>query len=494
MKNKIDYLKELDIIENTFSDLINAKLAGFNDEDRVFAVKLINDSVDLIKDIVRDCYMFDVSYNNYNNGFSFMPQYYFENILLHDDMLWERIIMIIALTYQIDFEVIFEKKGIGPLYDIVKKDDRVAMNIKTLLFEINSDHAMKTLKNTRNGNEHYISSHLEKKEERKAKIEDFVYIESGKLYGDLAKINDQTERVNREEMQLLKKNIVVVSRKQEKYSKLLKLCIIQIEDVFKSETFLFNQKMHFLPDFNKELYLDEDSWSRCKELDNKYASLRDDFKIVVDMINKNVFLAMDSRAMIRNTLLVDSIFRAKEIIRSVDLYFLCAYHFSDQNDFDPEQKFDFEKYCCNEMISPYYYYEHAIIKLYSVYEKLAKFLLCKYDFDGNYLEDVKFKGMYIDRVKELFNRSGLRTEIILKFCNCVSSIEYKEYEKARNMEYHCLRTLYVFEQNSSEMGMNVTANVCNIVHAMDALYNLFSMIIQDEEKIYEQLICNINIK
>ena len=86
--DKMNCLIEIGSIEKNFSDLINSKLAGFNDENRVITTQVINDAVDLIEDLVRDVYAFNMTFDNYNNGMSFMPQYYFENIVLHDDMIW----------------------------------------------------------------------------------------------------------------------------------------------------------------------------------------------------------------------------------------------------------------------------------------------------------------------------------------------------------------------------------------------------------------------
>ena len=82
--DKMNCLIEIGSIEKNFSDLINSKLAGFNDENRVITTQVINDAVDLIEDLVRDVYAFDMAFDNYNNGMSFMPQYYFENIVLHN--------------------------------------------------------------------------------------------------------------------------------------------------------------------------------------------------------------------------------------------------------------------------------------------------------------------------------------------------------------------------------------------------------------------------
>lgn len=83
---KQDCLNELEDIERTFTELFDTRLAGFHNKERIVAARIINDTVDLMKDIVRDMYMFRVSYDYYNNGVSFMPQYYFENMLWHADM------------------------------------------------------------------------------------------------------------------------------------------------------------------------------------------------------------------------------------------------------------------------------------------------------------------------------------------------------------------------------------------------------------------------
>ena len=173
--NRERCLKELDDIEKNFSELIENKLSGYSCLDRAVTTQIINDAVDLIKDICRDIYMFDLSYDNYNNGISFMPQYYFENIVLHDDMLWERILIIIALAYQIDFQVIFKEKRINALFDIIKKNSNIESDIKKILKEINADYKMKDLKEIRNINEHYISTHLSENNKNKMNLKDIIF-------------------------------------------------------------------------------------------------------------------------------------------------------------------------------------------------------------------------------------------------------------------------------------------------------------------------------
>ena len=294
--DKMNCLIEIGSIEKKFSDLINSKLAGFNDENRVITTQVINDAVDLIEDLVRDVYAFDMAFDNYNNGMSFMPQYYFENIVLHDDMIWERIIIIIAIAYQIDFEVIFDKRRIGYLYKIIKKDERINGDIKKIIQDINSDYDMKKLKFLRNGNEHYISTHLSdspEKDKFKVDIKALIYIKDEIVYGDVQKINIQTDNMNREEMKILKNKVSIIQNKKSKYIELLSLCIEQMGIVFKNGDFYLNQKKHFLPEYSTPLCVEKDICSKCEILEVKYGELREELRSVIDMINKNVLVAMN---------------------------------------------------------------------------------------------------------------------------------------------------------------------------------------------------------
>lgn len=487
--DKMNCLIEIGSIEKNFSDLINSKLAGFNDENRVITTQVINDAVDLIEDLVRDVYAFDMAFDNYNNGMSFMPQYYFENIVLHDDMIWERIIIIIAIAYQIDFEVIFDKRGIGYLYKIIKKDERINGDIKKIIQDINSDYDMKKLKFLRNGNEHYISTHLSdspEKDKFKVDIKALIYIKDEIVYGDVQKINIQTDNMNREEMKILKNKVSIIQNKKSKYIELLSLCIEQMGIVFKNGDFYLNQKNHFLPEYSTPLCVEKDICSKCEILEVKYGELREELRSVIDMINKNVLVAISDASRIRNTLLIDSLFRAKEIIRSINLYYSCIFY--KEEIVENGKREAFKKYCMNEIIYPNYYYFHAMLKLYSVFEKVAKFLLCKYDFKKEYLDDGKFRNMYIDKIVELFSENKITSDILREFYNCISSEEYKMYEKLRNREYHCLRNVYVLDEEDGCIFINDC--ICKMEKLIRSLYKLFFMIINEEKVIYEKIVAD----
>ena len=142
----------------------------------------------------------------------------------------------------------------------------------------------------------------------------------------------------------------------------------------------------------------------------------------------------------------------------------------------------------NEIIYPNYYYFHAMLKLYSVFEKVAKFLLCKYDFKKEYLDDGKFRNMYIDKIVELFSENKITSDILREFYNCISSEEYKMYEKLRNIEYHCLRTVYVLDEEDGCIFINDC--ICKMEKLIRSLYKLFFMIINEEKVIYEKIVAD----
>ena len=110
----------------------------------------------------------------------------------------------------------------------------------------------------------------------------------------------------------------------------------------------------------------KDIWSRCKSLEEEYEELREELRSVIEMLNKHVLIALDESSKIRNTLLIDSLFRAKEIIRSINLYYCGVFY--REGIVESAEKEAFEKYCINEVMYPNYYYNHAVLKLYAVFE------------------------------------------------------------------------------------------------------------------------------
>lgn len=483
INNCLDDIKK---IEANLGGEIQSRLSGFYGQEKYVATLIVNDTVDLVEDISRDNYMFNLSLDNYNNHISFMPQYYFENIILRDDMIWERILIIIAIAYEIEFEDIFIKKGIFPLYESIKKNQNVSSKIKELLLELNGNYKFKQLKITRNGNEHYVSSHLAdgtENEKFKGNLHEIIYIENGELYVDMCMINKLKDDMHYNIMLLLKSKINDILKKKAKYINLMTLCIVEMEKTFKkSDILYFKQMNYFIPE--SELgFVNKNIMQDCSILEDKYDKLREKLRIIIDKKNENAFAILEEGEQIRDTLLIDSLFRAKEMIRSINLFFLCTSYNIYGEVCVPFSVKDFHKYCDNKLISSHYHYDHAMLKLYSVYEKVAKFILCKYDFDKEYIEDSKFKNMYIEKILDIFNSKTFSTKIIEKFKQCVTCNDFIKYENIRNKEYHRIRTRY-FNNNSSYEVLNISI----MKNAMDSLYELFEMIIEEEKLIFNRMI------
>lgn len=179
-----DVKQDLENYENEINELFKNNIGLYHDLDRGVLNIILNDTIDVVKEIEKDIYMINLSYADYNNTYSFMPQYYFENAVLHLDMVWERSIIMVAAIYEIDIEEIFKKKSITCLYNKIKKSKFVNETLKNLLIMINGDSKIKTLKIIRNSDEHGISSHLIEKDNIKSEkkdIEEFYDVQSGKI-------------------------------------------------------------------------------------------------------------------------------------------------------------------------------------------------------------------------------------------------------------------------------------------------------------------------
>ncbi|MGP1411435.1 MAG: hypothetical protein ACTTKD_06340 [Peptoanaerobacter stomatis] len=366
---KSDYLKEIEEVEDTFSKILNTR--KHYDIDRFIAKHIISDAVNLLKDIIKDRYMFELSNNNCENESLFAPRYYYENFLFHNDMIWKRILVIIGIAYQIDFQEIFDKKEIDDLYVIIKKNDQVNSDIKKLLQEIE------------------------------------------------------------------KEKIFIIHKSQKKYAELLKICVVQADKAFNESSFTFKQKKYFWCDYDHSKYLCNNIRPIYKDLEKTYDALQEE----------GIYL--------RNDLLIDALFRAKEIIKTI------------------------KKYIYNDILFSSSYYDYAILKLYSACEKVADFLICKYDFGKEYLDDRKINCMYINKIKKLIESKELNSPIIKKFYDCVSSKEYEMYEKFRNRDYNCIRSVYMVNGKTRDIIM--AGCICIMAKIMDDFSKLFFMIINEEK-------------
>lgn len=206
------------------------------------------------------------------------------------------------------------------MYDLIKKNSNINPIIKLELQKMNGDYNLKEFKFIRNDGEHFISRHLKDNNEKEKYAENMISIDNGILKADLNLINDITNNVNYDNMKKIKIRIKDLQRKQDKYITIIKLCIVELGKAFRKKSFLFKQCNCFIPD-PISIKFDVNLCEYSFELDTKYEILRENFRKVIDKKNETVFTIIENGTKIRDTLLIDSIFRAKEMTRSLNMFF-----------------------------------------------------------------------------------------------------------------------------------------------------------------------------
>lgn len=462
-------------IENRIGTMVDQKLKFTEASmEQIVVVAIINDCIDLIKDIQRNIYAFELSYKNNNNTVSFNPNYYFESIVLQDDMIWERLILLVGIIDQLDVSIIFKRKSIEYLYDLIKKNRTNSDDLIVNLRNIKGDYNSKRIKFKRNNNEHFISTHLDA-QQIDVDIKDLIYVRNGQIKTNMDVCSHITNRANEVSMDELKKWIPSIKKRQDVYIQLIEKIITELHD--KNVKCNFNCAELFI---GENPICERNFVNEAALLEDKYKKLREDYRNVIYKINEFCIDIGDEASTIRNTLLIDGIFRAKEMIRSINLYLCCLnYDMHGRIMFSfPEE--DFLKFINNDVITADCYYFHAVMKTYSVCEKIAKFILCKYDFDHKYTAIEDFKNTYIEDVIEKTNRMCISSKIIELFKKIMEGQVYSRYEKNRNLEYHCLRQEYLDVRRSYYIKLG---KVYEVFVLLCKLYELFEILVNEEREI-----------
>lgn len=398
---------KIDKVENRIGTMVEQKLKFTNaSKEQFVVVAIVNDCIDLVEDIQRNIYAFELAYKNYNNTVSFNPNYYFENIVLQDDMIWERLILLVGIIDQLDVSIIFKRKSIEYLYDLIKKNREDSDDLIADLRKIKGDYNSKRIKWKRNNNEHFISTHLDA-QEIDEDTEELVYVSNGQIRMNMNVCSHITNRLNEVSMDELREWIPSIKKRQDIYIQLIEKIITELHDKniecnFNSVEQLVGENVTCKRNIVEDAVL----------LECKYEQLRDDYRTVIDTINEFCIDIGDEASTIRNTLLIDGIFRAKEMIRSINLYFCCLNYDIDKKIIFTFPEEDFLKYINNDVITAQCYYFHAVMKTYSVCEKIAKFILCKYDFKHEYTSIKDFKNMYNEDIIEKINNLHISSKTI----------------------------------------------------------------------------------
>lgn len=436
-------------------------------------VSIVNDCVDLLKEIQRNIYAFSMSYSHEMNYIEFRPNYYFENIVMQYDMIWERIILLVGILDGLDERIIFDRNSIEPLYDLVKKNHPEGDDLGGMLRKIKGDHYNKTTKQKRNSNEHYISSHLKDELSDDIDVSNLLDYSCGFIKMDLRewkKISDELDSKSKKQMSEI---VLFVQNKQEIYFDIFKILIPQLGIQFNDISMRsFKRVITRIPVIRKNYS------EMASLLEKDYSMLRDDYRRVVEQVNRYVLFSNEKDVQIRYTLLIDAIHRAKELIRSINLYVcIVNYEISKCELFDFSKK-QFEDCLYNDVLNENIYTYHAMMKNYSVFEKIAKYLLSKHDNKKEYICDDDFKNIYVTDVASILSQLKNKNPSVEMFLDLVASKEYLIYENIRNVEYHCLRQEYLYFDNYGEV---VFSKMYIIYVLLKRLFPILRLLVNEEE-------------
>ncbi len=306
-------------------------------------------------------------------------------------------------------------------------------------------------------------------------MEDLFVIGNNQIRMNMDKWSDVTDRLNELSMEELNGWIPAIKEKQAVYERLVENIITELYNKNSECHFNCSEKLMCETVVCNRNYINE-----AIQLECKYEKLREEYRDVINGINEFCLDIGDEGSFVRNTILIDAVFRAKEMIRSINLYFVCINYKMDKTMMFEFSEEVFLKYLNNEVITEECYCFHAVMKTYSVCEKVAKFILCKYDFKHEYTSLENFKNMYIEDIINIIEEKQINSKCILEFKKIMEGQIYSHYKKIRHLEYHCLRQEFQASGRSVEIKIG---KMYEVFMLLGQLYELLKILVDEEKEV-----------
>ena len=424
MKDFIKIYKEkIDILEAKIGKYFNEKLHETNaTKEQLVRNAIINDTIDLMEDMYRDQYFIDITKQEpIADAKTFRPYFYYYNILERVEMIFERLVILTAIAYKIDIDLIFEKKSINPLYDLVIKNKNIDNVIIENFSKYNNNFGF--LKQERNKLEHFLPLHL--------------------IQNNIIKLNDTIiDRIF---------NKKIVDNLIEVFSNIIIKCI---DVLYKLK--LSGEKIEINCErFVLSLYKLENSIINIENI----SILNNQYNILSDRINKLLISIskMDEEHYSNSTKLIltaleNAIYRAREVAMNLNKYIGAVWYEEEHKSIYADiTTADVKKYYSNDVISSDYYY-FSKFRLYQVYENLSKFIAyhyeIKFDKENEYTTENIVKKLEKDGIgKNLNFEESYKWNIFQYYMFLMASERTNFYFILRNTEYHNLRQNYYYMNN-----------------------------------------------
>ncbi len=442
-------------------------------------VSLLEDALKLCECTYVNIYMYELSMQNYNDEELFMGNYYCDYAVLDVNMMWERILNFLGIVYKIEFDVVPQNNTWDFLYKKLKKCSDLDIEIKDVLQKLIGDNAFGKLKLDRNNNEHDISVHLM----------DYNIDFNDKLeytidqYGNPILDKDFYEKFVWQSNMAVRKNKKDTIKKLEKqleyFNEIFKKCFSLLKiNIDLEEQICINNIDFYKYDFTSEVQFIIDDISKTKEnfvikaddIVIRLFKVRDRVKAIADEINMYPALIFKQPPTIQILEYnIDVAYRSVELIRTIQFMLAIVQPF--------EVKF---KHIDSQITDYYYYYDYAIIRLYSLFEKIAKFLYVRFELDEYDGDKSRLKKIYLNTVIEIACKEKMDQikpmAMLLKLTN---SSEYKLYEQIRNKTYHSIGiSIGVVE---AERGNLEFASIKLMLELMEQLTDILEVIEEGED-------------
>lgn len=457
-KIKDDELMEIYFhLRNQFDKLETLLVKAKRDENKMILIKMLQDSAELIQELISDVISYDITMENYNNPFLYPGHYYLYYSINKINMIIERIFNFLGIVYEIKFEGKIENNKIKIIWKKLKSSK--LFNCKTSLNNniniIMKDRYWSISKEFRKYNDHDLSIHLDDSKINELKMKKDVYKENFLEFINSYNLRNKTYdfgRTKKEAGELIlnykinknfEKELVPAIKWMYKYlADLFDECIeIYDELVISKEKIYIEHKNLYLWNFDekavkeniefnyKRYYLD------CENVFKQSTELKEKIKERNLRINNNPMVVFNNPVIVKlEGYCVDSAFRLTECIRS----------FADMMNIMRNGKYEF----LNLIDSNYFYYA-LILKLYSCYEKAGKVLYTFSTYSNKQSKNSKnqhFKDIGDINInsKDIFYNSLTIAKQIIK------KQEFTQYMMIRDKTYHGIREKYSLRNKELE--------------------------------------------
>lgn len=433
----------------------------------------LKDSFLLSQELYSDIYMYDLAMANYREQYLFMANYYCEYAEIKVSMIWERIFLFLAYSYDIELSQDTKKNTKKCIYDKLKKKPDFQGRIKELILNLNGNYLFKRPFGNRDNNIHDISEHLQ---------DDSIFTELDKEYFKY-KLNDKgiptledeiyeefVDKANLLSRENLKKSIKDIEFHLKNYYTVLDECINVLETVLLEEKVIsiVGVENYSFDDINIDIKYSDRLYMRCGNIQDRLFNIRDCVTSIADEINKNPILVFDRPPTIQILEYnIDVAYRSVDTVRS--LVMELTLHNRNKRHID-------KTWLDAEITDKLYYHNYALAKIFSIFEKIAKLFYTRFelnDYQGD-KKDLRNKdALEVIAASSKEGLGDLNPVAILK--DIISSKDYEVYLKVRNRSCHFVRPEIILRGDNFEgfhvymikIMLNLLEGICELLECFE---------------------------